>query len=108
MPSKSRMYEFSLRDGHGAPTRVIAAQSKLDAQNIINATKSPLQKIENITYAGWCPVVAKPDEDASAVVFEVGVKGKSYEISRRHESYSHLLKVAAKEVQTVIKYLEED
>ena len=37
MASKARFYRFDLCDGHGCESRIVAAQSKADAQNVVEA-----------------------------------------------------------------------
>jgi hypothetical protein len=106
MAPKSRMYRFDLCDGHGCETRLVAAQSRDDAQNLIDATKSPYQKAQNFEHLGWCPVQARPDEDERGVAFDVSVKGKNVEFTQTHESYAHLTKLAAKDVKKVREGLD--
>jgi hypothetical protein len=108
MASKARFYRFDLCDGHGCEPRIIAAQSKADAENVVEASISPLQKAQSLKHLGWCAVRPQLDQDACDVAFVATVEGKSVVITREHSSHEHLMKLFPAEAKEVTKFLESE
>lgn len=82
MADKARFYRFDLCDGHGCETRIITAQSKADAENVIAASGSPFQKAQNVKYLGWCNVRPQPDDMEDGVAFVANVEDNNVTINR--------------------------
>lgn len=108
MTKKVRFYQIELLDGHGCERRIIAAQSKASAKNIVDAGISHHQKVQAIKPIGWHQVNAQPDDENNDVAFVATIGGNDVKFTRQHASHGHLMNSLPNEANDVRNYMNRD
>ncbi|WP_296726921.1 hypothetical protein [Variovorax sp.] len=103
--AKVRIFEARVADGHGTETVSLAAASKSDARNSLNATLNESQVLKSVEFKGWVPLKAVPAEDESGAHFKSDDPKHNLNFKPGHCSQPYLQAHYAKETVDVLDYL---